>query len=110
MTTHNEPAESRNGRASVRRRRFLGGLGASGLATAAAVFGGARAANAYTAGCCALAYSPTMSVSQCVSNARYYMWTCSNPQYPGDRLHACDCCEAENSSGQYYASAFRCYP
>lgn len=111
MTTHKEPVESAKRRTSVLRRRFLGGLGASGLATAAAVFGGERAANAYyTAGCCTLAYAPTVTVSQCINTGRYYMWTCSNPQYPGDRVHACDCCEVKNSSGGFISSGYRCYP
>jgi hypothetical protein len=72
----------------VVRRRFLAGVGASGLATAGAVFGFAQPASAEAfAGCCVLCCSPSHSVASCESGS-HYVWTCSESAYL-----FCSCCE-----------------
>lgn len=74
---------------AVRRRRFLGGVGASGLAAAAAVFGSPTPAlGEVQAQCCSLCKTPS-TYSRCTTGT-YYVWTC----YPGQSqyLH-CHCCE-----------------
>jgi hypothetical protein len=86
------------------RRSFLAGIGASGLATAATIFGQATPASAIvSAGCCNLCFSPSHSVAQC-ETGRYYVWTCS---YNSEYLY-CDCCEhgttADSCSGVTYSS------
>jgi hypothetical protein len=71
------------------RRAFLGGVGASGLATAATLFGQATpAAATVAAGCCNLCFSPTHSVAQC-ETGQYYVWSCPY----GSQYLYCNCCE-----------------
>lgn len=88
----------------VGRRGFLAGIGASGLATAATLFGQATPAYATVpAGCCNLCFKPSHSLSQCETGT-YYMWACA---YNSDFLF-CYCCEhgtsGANCSGVTYSS------
>lgn len=74
------------------RRGFLAGVGGTGLATAAALFG--RATPAYAtvkAGCCDLCFSssPTHTLSQCQTGT-HYLWSCA---YGGNGSLRCYCCE-----------------
>jgi hypothetical protein len=94
------------------RRRFLGGVGAGGLATAAAVFGFAPDANALVAaGCCGLICSPSHTLAQCESGA-HYVWECTES---GGFLY-CNCCEhgwpahPPPCNGTYYSSYSCQYP
>ncbi|GAA1027632.1 hypothetical protein GCM10009557_09780 [Virgisporangium ochraceum] len=78
-----------NGR--PRRRRVLGGLGATGLAAAVAVFGrSGPAAAKYNVACCHLEYAPTRTISSCLSGRR------------------CQCCEVKDPYGATVASAYSC--
>jgi hypothetical protein len=87
----------------VRRRRFLSGVGATGLAAAVAVFGRSTAASAtYNVGCCTLQFTPTKTIAQCLAG-RHYVWYCSHAGYV-----QCQCCEVKNSSGNNIASAWKC--
>jgi len=82
------PAGADEPRPRVGRRWFLSGLGASGLASAAAVFGFTPSASALvSAGCCNLCCSPSHSVSTCESGS-HYVWQCSESYYL-----FCNCCE-----------------
>jgi hypothetical protein len=86
-----------------RRRWFLGGIGASGLAAAAAVFGRSNPAlAAYNVACCHLTFRPTRTISQCLS-AIHYVWNCSHAGYV-----RCQCCEIKDHYGYPVASAYRC--
>jgi hypothetical protein len=92
------------GHTSVPRRRFLAGLGAAGLGTAAGLFGRQTAASAspqVTEGCCDLAYS-NINNSYCYNHASY-VWYCGGgtPTYP----YQCSCCE-DYSAG---VSGYSCY-
>jgi hypothetical protein len=70
------------------RRRVLGGIGVTALATSAGVFGGGSKAFAGNWMCCNLANNPpNISYSDCVKNATY-IWYCDANAY----LH-CSCCE-----------------
>lgn len=75
----------------VGRRRILGGLGASGLAAAVAVFGRSSPAFAENFGCCSLYFDPpNISYPVCTTvtaTLSYYLWNCSTPQW------SCKCCE-----------------
>jgi hypothetical protein len=88
---------------SPSRRRFLGTLGASALATSAVVFGSAEAASAtYRYACCNLVYRPTISTVTCRATCNY-TWYCSAPP------RSCTCCERKScSSGAINASAYYC--
>jgi hypothetical protein len=84
------------------RRRFLTGLGASGLAAAVATFVKADPALAtYGYGCCTLAL-PSGSISYCRAHATY-IWYCAK-----SASFDCECCEVK-SGGSYTHSAGRCY-
>jgi len=86
------------------RRRFLAGIGASGLAVAAATFGRSTPAFAASCGCCNLAHCPpNTSYSGCMDHATY-SWRCyySSGGYPWQ----CQCCE---QNGTTY-SAYACWP
>src|SRR2546429_9565219 len=72
---------------SPRRRRFLAGLGAGGLAVATTMLGRAQASATVPVGCCNLVFNPTMSLSQC-EQGTHYTWTCPNGPCGG-----CSCCE-----------------
>lgn len=75
------------------RRRFLSGIGATGLATSAAVFGSGATARASNYQCCNLAiYPPNVSYEYC-SNHANYIWACT----VGCCLH-CMCCETDGGS------------
>jgi len=79
------------------RRRFLTGIGATGLAVAAATFGRAMPAYAVTEGCCGL---PNPPGSECYTTWSYclsikkYVWTCSGPG-PRGTQYRCSCCETK---------------
>jgi len=75
------------------RRRFLGGIGAGGLATAATVFGFGSSASASTVpyGCCHLCCRNSgHTLVQCESGF-HYVWTCTE----GNGTH-CTCCEHQS--------------
>jgi hypothetical protein len=100
-------AEQEESRAPVRRRRLLGGIGASGLAAAAAVFGRADPAQALVqVVCCHLCFNPSHSEQECETGT-HYVWTCS--QTVNNRLNQCWCCEhgvtTATCSGVQYSSA-----
>lgn len=85
----------------IRRRRFLMGLGAGGLAAAEALFGSTPDAAAAYCGCCHLAHCPpNTSYSGCRS-VWNYTWTCS----PGGGA-SCACCEVLPN---YSASGYYCW-
>ena len=96
-------------RRKVLRRRFLGGMGASGLAAAMTVFGKTPAyAGAGWWQCCYLACgAPTVSMSTCL-NANHYVWSCTTS---GGFLW-CRCCEIYGTKSGcccgYRASAGQC--
>jgi hypothetical protein len=83
-------------RASLGRRRFMAGVGASGLATAAVVFGRSGTAQAgalsYPLNCCTLCFKPSISVAACKGYSGHYIWRCSNG---AGTLH-CECCETKS--------------
>ncbi|HEX6681243.1 MAG TPA: hypothetical protein VF062_00495 [Candidatus Limnocylindrales bacterium] len=97
-----------DGKPRVGRRRLLAGVGASGLATAIAVFGRASAAQAYRYGCCNLIFRNNLSMGGCMnsstSNHSYYVWYCAYTS----RLD-CSCCE-HYFDGRVTGSAYQCYP
>ena len=87
----------------VRRRRLLGGVGASGVAAAIAVFGRSGPAAAYDYACCHLQFHPTWSISGCL-NTYHYVWHCWHAGYV-----RCQCCEVKNyAGGPNVASAYSC--
>jgi len=81
---------------------LLGGIGASGLAAAMAVFGRSTEAaasvspNLVTVVCCNLCFSPSHSELECETGT-HYVWTCARTV--NGRLQQCWCCEHGNSSG-----------
>jgi hypothetical protein len=82
-------------RTKAGRRRILAGLGASGLAAAAATFTRGTPALAADEGCCGLAHPPGTSgyVSYSYCQAHHsYIWNCSI----GTR--DCACCETKNDA------------
>jgi hypothetical protein len=93
------------------RRRFLAGVGASGLATAGVVFGFATPASALVSyQCCNLCCSPSHTLSECESGS-YYVWECTTS---GGYLY-CNCCEHGNpcsyGCNTYHYSSAQCqYP
>ncbi|MEU2615148.1 hypothetical protein ABZ570_26750 [Micromonospora sp. NPDC007271] len=91
------------GTGSASRRRFLGGVGASALATSAVLFGSAERASAtYDIACCHLRFVPSVSVATCRSGC-HYNWYCSTA------TKSCSCCEVKNcSTGAYTKSAYSC--
>jgi hypothetical protein len=87
----------------VRRRRIFAGIGASGIATAVAVFGRSTPASAdYTYACCHLSFRPTYTVAQCKSG-NHYIWYCWHAGYV-----RCQCCEVKDGYGYDVASAYSC--
>ena len=89
------------GRSRTGRRRFLAGVGATGLAVAAATFGRSTPAFAATQGCCHLTYPPGndcyTSYTTCSSNAAY-IWICTwNTRPP----QTCHCCESKANSNDH---------
>jgi hypothetical protein len=90
------------GKGRVRRRRLLGGLGATGVAAAVAVFGRSTPASAYNVACCHLDLPPTWSVSRC-RGVPHYVWHCWHAGYV-----RCQCCEAKDPYGATIASAYSC--
>lgn len=88
-------------RPKVGRRGILWGIGASALATSAAVFGTGNAASAAVYGCCHLVFPPS-SYSTCRAN-RNYTWYCQATATRG-----CGCCERKNANGTIIASAYSC--
>jgi hypothetical protein len=88
------------------RRRFLAGVGASGLATAAVMFGRSTPAFAVSAGCCNLCYSPG-DFNSC-DQGTHYLWACA---YGSEFLY-CYCCEhgttGDNCNGVTF-SAYTCH-
>jgi hypothetical protein len=85
-------AEDAEGTPRVSRRRLLGGIGAGGLATAAAALGFASPASATTVpyGCCHLCCKPSgHTLAQCETGPAYfYVWTCAESSGK-----TCQCCE-----------------
>ncbi|MES9542604.1 hypothetical protein [Actinomadura sp. NPDC000600] len=86
------------------RRRFFSGVGATGLTTAAVIFGGAGTAHAakYKYYCCNLCKAPSISMTTCRSYEGY-LWSCSPPD--NGYLH-CTCCETINA-GAYCPSSIK---
>jgi hypothetical protein len=81
------------------RRGLLAGLGASGLATAAMIFGRTTDAEAlYYYGCCRLKYDNNVDFGRCEAYGEY-TWIC---QYGAQE---CYCCEwwAEGASAYHCA-------
>jgi hypothetical protein len=77
---------------NVRRRRFLGGVGASGLAAATVAFGRPTAANATVAWrCCNLCYSPNTTLTTCKGTSGHYLWYCN-----AETNIQCQCCETKS--------------
>jgi len=79
------------------RRRFLGVVGASGLATAAAVFSRSSPALAANYGCCNLQYPDgprRVSYATCKTYGERYDWLCWR-----DSQHKsyCQCCEGKQN-------------
>jgi hypothetical protein len=90
----------------VGRRRLLGGVGASGLAAAVAVFGRSSPAFAGNYGCCNLYVSPpNISYATCTTSSTtlsYYNWSCSSGGY------SCQCCEQYVYGVYFTGSGARC--
>lgn len=96
-----QPAPRRSGR-----RGFLKGVGASALATAAAVFGRPDAAQAYQVACCSLAVPPS-SWSSCSSRSDRYIWSCTKAT-PYGVCYRYQCCDAGKTPyGTWTVSAWR---
>jgi hypothetical protein len=101
MKEHNDPQAG--GRAG--RRRFLGGLGAGGLAVAGAVFGRATPALANVVyQCCNLVKEPSHNLTQCQTGP-HYTWSCSGG---GGNHLVCQCCEHYDSVGVTVYSSASC--
>jgi hypothetical protein len=102
MTTdENTPTPRRPGR-----RGFLKGVGASALATAAAVFGRPGAAQAVQAACCSLAVPPG-SWSTCSNASDRYIWQCTQVT-PYGVCYRYQCCDAGKTPwGTWTISAWR---
>jgi hypothetical protein len=97
MTVNEEPQANVQPDSRVDRRRFLGGVGASGLATAAVLFGRSESAMAasdlHKVGCCCLSYPSSHDIYSCESG-NHYVWGCG--KVVNHRLIRCDCCEHYN--------------
>jgi len=88
------------------RRRLLAGVGASGLAAAAAVFGRGTPAHAANWGCCDLWFAPpNISYSECVSRSSHWVWQCTFGTV--GPIYRYQCCEVSIPSGSIVASAAR---
>jgi hypothetical protein len=88
------------------RRGFLKGVGASALATAAAVFGRPDAAQAYQYACCSLAV-PASSWSSCANMSDRYIWTCTQAA-PHGTCYRYQCCDAGKTPwGTWTVSSWR---
>jgi hypothetical protein len=85
---------------SATRRRILGAIGASGLATAGVVFGRPSAAHAVRVGCCNLCHNPSMSVRQCRTYGSHYVWGCTQTS-----TISCLCCETRTGRCDYTVSS-----
>lgn len=83
------------GKRRTGRRRFLTGVGATGLAVAVATFGRSTAAYAYVVGCCDLPHPPGdtcyISYAACSGASHPYLWTCKRPKNRPPLL--CQCCD-----------------
>jgi hypothetical protein len=91
-------AASGKRRWKLTRRGFLGGVGATGLATAAVAFGPAVSSEALVdVLCCTLFRSPSGGQTQCMNHAHSYTWYCSISV--DNRFYECTCCENNFSSG-----------
>jgi hypothetical protein len=100
-------ASEREHKHGLIRRTFLAGLGASGLATAATLFGRATPASAVTAGCCNLCYNPG-NFNSCDSGT-HYLWECA---YGGSQYLFCYCCEhgtTDKTCAGVTFSAYSCH-
>jgi hypothetical protein len=97
-----QQSESEPAAGGMRRRGFLGAVGATGLGAAIAMFAGEGTAAAVSVGCCNLAYANSGRVSYCLSKS-HYVWYCN---YSGGVY--CTCCEIKNSSGGYIESDASC--
>jgi hypothetical protein len=86
------------------RRRFLGRLGAGGLAVAAVTFGRSGTAYAASCGCCDLAHCPpNIAYQTCAAHAAY-SWRC---YYSSGGINwQCQCCETSKDA----RSAYACWP
>jgi hypothetical protein len=108
MTTTNEPQADGARKTRVMRRRFLGGMGASGLAAAGVIFGRAPAAYAEVdVDCCHLCGSPSISLSTCRGYSKHYVWECEK-----NSSVYCLCCETGTTSASCPSgvkSAIACY-
>jgi hypothetical protein len=87
------------------RRRILAGLGATGLAASAGVFGSGGTANAAPllcsgGGCCNLAHCPPNTTWAYCNAHAWYIWYCDTG---GTTM--CACCETYNDA----QSAVMCY-
>jgi hypothetical protein len=107
---------ARIGRVRTGRRRFLTGVGATGLAVAAATFGRPTGAFAVTEVCCDLYHGPGSdcytSYPTCSTMASPYIWTCMQRK---PRVLMCHCCEAPIPKSKLdcspkYKSAYTCAP
>ena len=101
MSDNDSTAATVDDAAVPRRRRFLTGLGAGGLAVAATLMGRSTASATYNVGCCHLAFRPTKTLSQCLAANPHYVWACVDGPCTG-----CRCCEV--GSSPYTASAYSC--
>ncbi|MBE1492784.1 hypothetical protein [Plantactinospora soyae] len=87
------------------RRKVLAGVGASGLAMAAAVFGRSTPAQAANHACCTLVFvPPNVSYASCTSG-RHYVWQCTFGTV--GPVYRYNCCEKMNSAGKTIGSATR---
>src|SRR5215217_4780120 len=83
------------------RRRVLGGIGASGLAVAGAVFGRPGAAHATVrTGCCNTCHAPSISVAKCKTYGGHYIWGCQQTS-----AISCLCCESQSGGCSYMVSS-----
>jgi hypothetical protein len=96
------------------RRRFLSGVGASGLTAAAAIFGFSQSASAkrrplfkmcspgtFIAGCCCLCCPPA-EMNEC-ETGNFYVWSCTKATL------TCECCERGNACFQCDSNNFSGY-
>lgn len=105
MTERTSSGSGTRHRTRIGRRRFLGGLGAGGLAVAGTVFGQTTYAQASSCGCCNLAHCPPNGNYQsCIQTSGDYAWLCF---YTSGGIHwQCRCCETKNDVQSSYA----CWP
>ncbi|GAA0915209.1 hypothetical protein [Virgisporangium aurantiacum] len=90
-------------KARTRRRSVLAGVGASGLAAAAAVFGSGSPAHAANWACCTLVFvPPNVSYSSCIA-AKHYVWQCTFGTV--GPVYRYNCCEKKNAAGKIIGSA-----